>query len=101
MSYVSLESRDQEILEIKTDGSIKDYRTEIKKFSIMAEFEQRCLETAGKYDEGKYDKFKEFAESFWKNDYPKIEALEENLKSRLKNNIDLFNKLSIFDQLFH
>lgn len=85
----------QKISENRAFCSIKDYQTEIEKFKIVADFEKSCFEIAGKYNEDKYEKFREFAENYWNKYYPKIQAIEKRLQDEIKTNIDRFNSISL------
>jgi ABC-type transport system involved in cytochrome c biogenesis ATPase subunit len=85
----------QKVSENKAFCSIKDYQKEIEKFKIVGDFERDCLEKAGKYNESKYEQFREFAENYWKNFYPKIQAMEETLLDEIEENINRFNNISL------
>ncbi len=86
----------QSLVENKTFGSIEDYRAEIKKFSITNNFEKDCFEKSGKFTIDKSEVFKEFAENYWAKYFPRIEAIEDHLFSRLESNVKTFGFLSLF-----
>ncbi|MCK4762198.1 MAG: hypothetical protein KAW12_08375 [Candidatus Aminicenantes bacterium] len=81
--------------ETKTFGSIKDYRTEIKKFEMVSDFENRCLEKEGKFNINNIEVERKLMEDYYNNDYARIEVLENELKDELKSNIELFHNLSL------
>ncbi|MCK4764605.1 MAG: ABC transporter permease subunit [Candidatus Aminicenantes bacterium] len=85
----------QGIIESKTLGSIEDYKTEIKKFKVISNFEKRAIERNDEFNRNNIESERKLIEGYYKNDYPKIESLEEDLRSSIHANIELFNKLSL------
>jgi hypothetical protein len=76
--------------------STQDYRAEIEKFDVVADFEKRAVKKAGKFNVENMSVERELLESYWNTDYKKIEALEEGLKGEISANIRRHRNLSLF-----
>ncbi|MFC2155929.1 hypothetical protein ACFLRB_05525 [Acidobacteriota bacterium] len=85
----------QKIAENGAFCSMKDYQTEIEKFKIIADFEKRCIEKAGKYNSDNIEQERNFMESYFNEEYPKVQTIEEGLRDEIKENIDRFNTISL------
>jgi hypothetical protein len=62
------------------------------------DFEKRMIELEGIFENGKEvsDSVRKRMWEYWKTEFKKIEALEEEMMSRMRENICLFHKLSCF-----
>ena len=73
-----------------------NYKTELEKLKIVSEYERRVSARLGKFSKERIDIFRQVAESYWEKDFKKIEEVEENHKREIMENIDRYDKLSIF-----
>ncbi len=86
----------REYVKINTFGSIEDYRTEIEKFQVVKDFEKDCSQNSGKFSKATFHQFRQFAEYYWRNNYPQLEKLEGRLREQLAANIDRLDWLSLW-----
>jgi ABC-type Na+ transport system ATPase subunit NatA/ABC-type transport system involved in multi-copper enzyme maturation permease subunit len=73
-----------------------DYQTELEKINIVTEFENRSVEKYGKFSRDNMELRRKVIEGYWKEDYKRIEALEEGLKGEIEGNIDRYRKMAVF-----
>ncbi len=73
------------------------YKLEMDKLKILMDFERRNMEKYGisKYGE-QDDTEREIIQSYWNNEYVKLQALEEDMENQMDTNISLSQKLSMF-----
>lgn len=80
----------------KSSSITTDYQTELEKIKIVTEFEKRCEEKAGEFNRDNIDMERQFVEEYWNKDYKQIEALEEQLKSEISDNIYTYRNIAMF-----
>lgn len=73
------------------------YELEMKKLEIVMNFEKYTIEKAGTFDYGKEvtDTDRELMQKYWDNQFKQIEALEDKMQEEMKENINIFQDLSI------
>jgi hypothetical protein len=69
---------------------------EKKQLDFVTDFEKKSYLKEGEFDRDRLEIFREMAESYYQNVFPKITALEKDYKGKLESRIRSHNKLSIF-----
>lgn len=74
------------------------YYLELEKLKIIMDFEKRAYEEIGIFRSGKKapPPVTDLVESYWKEDFKKIEGLELKLENEMKENIKSYQILSMF-----
>ncbi len=74
------------------------YKLEIEKLKILMDFEKKVIEGIGVFEMGEKvtDSRRDLILSYRRNEFKKIQALEEEMMSQMRENISLFHKLSSF-----
>ena len=81
----------------KISGNITaSYKAELKQLEIVNDFEKQAFEKVGKFTEEKRPQFAELAEIYQEEVYPKIEAIENDLKAELASVMETKNEISMF-----
>jgi hypothetical protein len=83
------------IIEEKADDIFSSYKSDLNKYQKAADFERKSEEKYGKFDEKNIVSEREILEDYWKNDYPEVTKVEENLINEISELIDKYRKLSI------
>lgn len=78
----------------KADNIISNYRLELEKLKNLMDFEQRAIREVGFTNEDNIDAVRGLIESYWTNEFKKIQAFEKRLENDMQNNIRLFETLS-------
>jgi hypothetical protein len=77
--------------------TLKEYRNELDKINIFAEFEEYVQKQRGKFDESKREEAKVVIDDFWNNWYlKKIVPLEKKLRDMIAKAIEKDRRLSKF-----
>lgn len=86
------------IISGKAAGMTDSYYLELEKLKIVMDFEKRAYEEIGIFRSGKKapPAVTGLVESYWKEDFKKIERLEEKLENEMKDNIWDYQVLSMF-----
>ncbi len=71
------------------------YKLEMDKLKILMDFERKALEKRGIFKEVD-DSERDDALSYLNNEFKQILSLEEKMRDQMKNNISIFQKLSMF-----
>lgn len=85
-------------IEKKAESITPVYEQEIEKLKIVMDFEKKVIEQIGVFEMGEEvsDARRELILSYRKNDFQKIQALEEKMISEMREIISLRQKLSSF-----
>lgn len=83
------------IIEKDIPDITRDYQTELDKFKVVVGFEKRAAEESGKFDRKSIAVARKIIETYWNNDYKKMEQLEENLKNEIAKAIHRYVNLSL------
>lgn len=78
----------------KADNIISNYRLELEKLKNLMDFEQRAIKEVGFTSEENIDAVRLLIESYWTNEFKKIQAFEKRLERDMQENIRLFESLS-------
>ncbi|MDQ1353691.1 MAG: hypothetical protein QG657_3998 [Acidobacteriota bacterium] len=84
------------LLNSKLPDSMKDYQTELEKYSVLMDFEKSFKDKHGKFSRSKMDVAREYIEKYWNVVYKEIKAREEKLRNEFAEAVDEYNFLSIF-----
>jgi len=86
------------IISGKAAGMTDSYYLELEKLKIIMDFEKRAYEEIGIFRSGKKapPPVTGLVESYWKEDFKKIEGLELKLENEMKDNIRSYQVLSMF-----
>lgn len=86
------------IISGKAAGMTDSYYLELEKLKIVMDFEKRAYEEIGIFRSGKKapPAVTGLVESYWKEDFKKIEELEKKLENEMKDNIRDYQVLSMF-----
>ncbi|MDQ1350153.1 MAG: hypothetical protein QG657_454 [Acidobacteriota bacterium] len=86
------------IISGKAAGMTDSYYLELEKLKIVMDFEKRAYEEIGIFRSGKKapPAVTGLVESYWKEDFKKIEGLEKKLENEMKDNIRDYQVLSMF-----
>lgn len=80
------------------------YQFEMEKFKILMNFEQSALKKEGFFYPGKKitNTERDIIEDYWNNGFKKIQSLEEEMQSQMKNNISFYQWFSnVFPSTFY
>ncbi len=80
-------------VEDKFPDAIKDLEASLKKLEIQMDFENRSKKEHGPFDRKKLDLFRNLAEGYWKEDFPKIVAREKEVMGRLEKSVEEMQKV--------
>lgn len=78
------------------ENMTSNYKTELDKLNIASGFEKRMEKQLGEYSKDKVVDFRQIWEEFFNTEYKMVEETEENHKRKLIENIERYNRLSIF-----
>ncbi len=86
------------IIAAKSDFIKPENQLEIEKLKLLMDFEKRSNEEAGILDinQKPADIDRELVQSYYKNEFQKIQALEDELKAQMKTHTKLYYRLSSF-----
>lgn len=80
----------------KAAGITSNYQTQLEQFEIVTLFEKRAIKEQGKFDKRNIESGRKIIEGYWKDDYKRIEALEEKLKSEISGVISEYESLCLY-----
>jgi hypothetical protein len=83
------------IIEERADDIVSSYKSVLSKYQKAIDFERKSEEKYGKFDEKNIVSEREIIEDLWKNHYPEIAQIEENLKNEISRVIEKYRKLNI------
>ena len=83
------------IIEERADDIVSSYKSVLSKYQKAIDFERKSEEKYGKFDEKNIVSEREIIEDLWKNHYPEIAQIEENLKNEISSVIEKYRKLNI------
>jgi len=84
------------IIDDEVDNLQSNHELNLKKLEVVNSFETDLEKQHGKFTEKKSDIFREFAENFYLNYYPKIVSFETGMLEDLEKSIEKFRKMSMF-----
>ncbi len=86
------------IVDAKSDSIKPENQLEIEKLKLVMDFEKRSNEKAGilELNQKPADIDREIILNYYKNEFQKIQALEDGLKTQMQANTDLYYRLSSF-----
>lgn len=81
----------------RADQITSNYHIEFEKLKLVMEFEKKALDQAKRYTrlEEKVKSERTLVESFWNNEFKKIQALENTMKTEMSDNYHYFRNLSV------
>jgi hypothetical protein len=83
------------IIDDEADKLQANHELKLKKMEVVNFFEKESEKKHGKFDKKRLDIFRELAESFYLNDYPKILSFEKGMIVDMEMLIDKFRKMSL------
>lgn len=74
------------------------YQLEMDKLVLLMDYENRTYKEAGRAKSGKDtdEQERKIILDYWENEFVKFQALEENMRGQMKNNVSLFQQISMF-----
>ncbi len=85
------------LLSKKANHITSAYNLEQKKLQLLSDFENKALDEAQRYTSMKERKESErrLVESYWNNEFQKIQAYEKKMQKDMKDNLKFYHKLSM------
>jgi hypothetical protein len=84
------------IISGKAGDISSDYQLELEKLKRLMDFEKRASEKTPVTTTDNIDEVREMIESYWNNEFPKIQDFEKRLEQEMQKNIGHFKTLSLF-----
>ncbi len=84
------------VIDNDADKLMANHELNLKKLGVANLFEKNSEKKYGKFNEKELDLFRKSAEFYYRNDYPKILALEKEMMLDLEKLIEKFQKMSVF-----
>lgn len=86
-----------QLISRRADQITSTYHLEFEKLKLVMSFEKKALDEAKRYTrlEEKVKSERILVESFWNNEFKKIQALEKKMASEMKSNYTYFRNLSV------
>ncbi len=79
-----------------SDSITSDFEVELRQLRVFIEFESKMLKRHGPFNENKRKKSKDLADEFYLNEYPKIEAIENELRAQVENSNRLLKNIAVW-----
>jgi ABC-type transport system involved in multi-copper enzyme maturation permease subunit len=73
-----------------------DYKREIEKQKLLIDFEKEVIKKLGKFSPDKIELFKELAEKYYKEEYPKIESINKMTRDEIANVVNKHKNISVW-----
>jgi hypothetical protein len=80
----------------RADNIVSNYHLELQKLQQIMSFEKHAMNEVGPTTKNNINSVKRLIESYWNNEFKKIQASEEMMENEMKKNIHLFETLSFF-----
>ncbi|MCP4155593.1 MAG: ABC transporter permease subunit [bacterium] len=79
------------------DNITSTYKLEQEKLKILTDFEKKALHDTRRYDTvaEKKNSDKRYGESYWNNDFLKLQAIEKRMESESRRSFTLYRRLSL------
>jgi hypothetical protein len=81
------------IMDKKAQQLYPSYKMEFEKLKIITDFEKNSYKKEGEFDRTKVENFRLLAESYWKNEYWKINEYEKKLEKEINKTIDCLKNI--------